>query len=1054
MSFGLGRLGHGFGRMGAGSGTGHVIVLSATSISESASVNDVVGTLSVVNGSGTYTFSITADPDSKFQIANDDELQVADTLDYETDTSHLVTIEADNGVDDPISQQFTITVTNVPATLSDITGASTAATTADLLFIVSNEGNGVLYWVVTQSATAPTSAQIKAGLNHLGAAAVTSGTVAVSVAGLQTDEATGLTNAQSYYVHGVHTDGGGDDSNIDSSPQWTQGAAPIIADQGVTFGRETRDGAGGWDLVVTGGGATSFAITVDDGTNAGDWAFDGNNYLVPTQNGGLAASYTLTVEATNGSGTDTATITITTEADTYSVRTAAESDVVKALGAATLNNKTIKWRDVELANTDARISLAGLAIATGLMVTGDTNRGPRLPGFIITGSTNITLDGLRLHRLWESADGSGLGCVVRVGGAGHSVLDCEIWSNPLSGVTMKAGAEVCIGVGITGITFADDLTVDDNFIHDVYLPVRLLCAGLSYQRNTIEDCFQSFGECILCSDAVIKDNTGIGIWAHGGSGFDPGDPHSSLFGWTPGANSVDNVTFEGNIFLVGTNRLDSKGDYLGFATGPKMNDISGGNLFTNWKIRNNVLLGNGNIAFEFAFCEDSVFEHNFLGIDTDTEIQTTPGLNYHDIGTGCSARHNIFASFSEGAAGNVDASFVTASINNEVILSSGYSAKFDGATYTGVTIADVLTKFNPKAGSTMLTASPKIGAIGTGYYDFGTNTASYPAPTLSSPTDTATGETTGSGTVSSNESVGTLYWVVTTSASSPSAAQVKAGQDHTGAAAVDSGSQAVTDDGAQAVSFTGLTAATAYYAHYMHEYDARQSAVSSADGFTTDGAAAAVTLEWLSGQVDPTNRAGATTTFSTTGLDSGDEGKLAVVVVSIYSLTSGLVPTAVSVGGASATKRIGTDTDTNIDGSCSIWTVVVPSSPTDAVAITFGGNACSYSLFVLENAASAVPTDTFETKSASQGTTITGDIDTPEDGVLILGGFTINGAAGGAFTGSSTDTVDEHFDDDLEGGSGRIVSSSRSDGVAHTGETFTYTAVNSWHHIVGASFGP
>lgn len=92
---------------------GPTIQLSASFIAEDASVTDVIGILSVANGSGTYTFTITADPDSKFQIDNDDELQVGDTLDYETATSHSVTIEADNGVDDPFTRMFTISVTDV-----------------------------------------------------------------------------------------------------------------------------------------------------------------------------------------------------------------------------------------------------------------------------------------------------------------------------------------------------------------------------------------------------------------------------------------------------------------------------------------------------------------------------------------------------------------------------------------------------------------------------------------------------------------------------------------------------------------------------------------------------------------------------------------------------------------------------------------------------------------------------------------------------------------------------------------------------------------------------
>lgn len=89
------------------------LVIDADTIAEDASSGTVVGILSVLGGNGTYTFTITADPDSKFAIANDDELQVDAALDYETATSHSVTVEADNGIDDPIERVFTINVTDV-----------------------------------------------------------------------------------------------------------------------------------------------------------------------------------------------------------------------------------------------------------------------------------------------------------------------------------------------------------------------------------------------------------------------------------------------------------------------------------------------------------------------------------------------------------------------------------------------------------------------------------------------------------------------------------------------------------------------------------------------------------------------------------------------------------------------------------------------------------------------------------------------------------------------------------------------------------------------------
>lgn len=111
------------------------------------------------------------------------------------------------------------------------------------------------------------------------------------------------------------------------------------------------------------------------------------------------------------------------------------------------------------------------------------------------------------------------------------------------------------------------------------------------------------------------------------------------------------------------------------------------------------------------------------------------------------------------------------------------------------------------------------------------------ASLLSSPTDIEIDETTGSGTVTINQAGGTLYWVLSSSATSPTVTQIKAGQDHTGGAAEKSGSQAVSTSGVQNVSFTTLTASTTYYAHYGHENAAvQQSNVASADGFTTDAA--------------------------------------------------------------------------------------------------------------------------------------------------------------------------------------------------------------------------
>lgn len=97
------------------------------------------------------------------------------------------------------------------------------------------------------------------------------------------------------------------------------------------------------------------------------------------------------------------------------------------------------------------------------------------------------------------------------------------------------------------------------------------------------------------------------------------------------------------------------------------------------------------------------------------------------------------------------------------------------------------------------------------------------APVLSSPTGTATGATTATGSVSTDEGNGTLYYYASTN-SSESAATIKASGS----------SQAVSGTGAQAVSFTGLTGLTTYYAHYVQD-DAsnNESNVVSSSSFKT-----------------------------------------------------------------------------------------------------------------------------------------------------------------------------------------------------------------------------
>jgi hypothetical protein len=79
------------------------ILLSKTSVLESATLGTLVATISAVDPdpAQTFTFQIVADPDQKFVIANGNELRVKATLDYELKQSHLVTIRVTDGAGCP-----------------------------------------------------------------------------------------------------------------------------------------------------------------------------------------------------------------------------------------------------------------------------------------------------------------------------------------------------------------------------------------------------------------------------------------------------------------------------------------------------------------------------------------------------------------------------------------------------------------------------------------------------------------------------------------------------------------------------------------------------------------------------------------------------------------------------------------------------------------------------------------------------------------------------------------------------------------------------------------
>lgn len=138
----------------------------------------------------------------------------------------------------PSSNLFTAIPT--PPTLSSISVNAITSTTASLNATPS--ATGTLYYVLTQSATAPSIAQVKAGLSNTGTAALFSGNSAVTASTAKTFNLTGLTSSTTYYPYLVITDS----TLLDSASVYTPTPSsfktlPVVSitDQNISEGNTT-----------------------------------------------------------------------------------------------------------------------------------------------------------------------------------------------------------------------------------------------------------------------------------------------------------------------------------------------------------------------------------------------------------------------------------------------------------------------------------------------------------------------------------------------------------------------------------------------------------------------------------------------------------------------------------------------------------------------------------------------------------------------------------------------------------------------------------------------
>jgi hypothetical protein len=144
---------------------------------------------------------------------------------------------------------------------------------------------------------------------------------------------------------------------------------------------------------------------------------------------------------------------------------------------------------------------------------------------------------------------------------------------------------------------------------------------------------------------------------------------------------------------------------------------------------------------------------------------------------------------------------------------------------TGVSVLDLpLVATAPSNASVEITlADGTAQRIYPGNLQTGSGTPVDNPPTLSALSVSGVTSSSATGSVTTNEVGGTIYWLFSTS-STATAAQVKAGN-----------SQAVTAAGAQSLPGSGLQASTAYYLHVLHRdtYPQDSAVLSLGTAFTT-----------------------------------------------------------------------------------------------------------------------------------------------------------------------------------------------------------------------------
>lgn len=412
-----------------------------------------------------------------------------------------------------------------------------------------------------------------------------------------------------------------------------------------------------------------------------------------------------------------------------------DAELVTAMAASTAG------QIIECADAGTFSNRADMTGKTGITLRGETSRGPLLAaGINATSTTNCVIHGLRVVRTAPNSTAVYTNDhVIETGSSsGLEVYDCEISSNPLSGITMQAGSSGSLYFqGYCGIGDAAGTTgsfnIHGNSIHDCFRGVNLFCttATTGYiERNTIIDCYQNPCETTGGAGATIyiRHNDCLGIWANAAA--DSGSPHSSTMGFSATAPWTPIVI--GNILIAGPDRRFAAHGTYGGSSGPKFNDTTSptdGMHYTDVICAWNICAVEDSLGLEISLGNFAVFNNTIV---KEPFVSTVyPTFSFHDIGPGSYACKNVVLTQSTGILSGVSggpngihSDWTTLSFDNIVLRPNGlgttatgdwncYDTQFVGPSFTGLSIENIVDMFTPLAGSML--EGRGAGAVGTGY---------------------------------------------------------------------------------------------------------------------------------------------------------------------------------------------------------------------------------------------------------------------------------------------------------------------------------------------------